>query len=40
MSDALDWGDVALRLALAVLVGAVFGLNRSGHGHEGSNRPG
>jgi putative Mg2+ transporter-C (MgtC) family protein len=38
MSNTLGWDDVALRLALAVLVGAVFGLNRSGHGHEAGLR--
>jgi putative Mg2+ transporter-C (MgtC) family protein len=38
MSNALGWGDIALRLGLAVLAGAVFGLNRSGHGHEAGLR--
>ncbi len=38
MSNTLDWDDIALRLALALLVGAVFGLNRSGHGHEAGLR--
>jgi putative Mg2+ transporter-C (MgtC) family protein len=38
MSNALDWDDIALRLGLAVLAGAVFGLNRSGHGHEAGLR--
>ena len=38
MSGTLDWDDIALRLGLAVVVGAVFGLNRSGHGHEAGLR--
>ena len=38
MTNALGWDDIALRLALAVLVGAVFGLDRSGHGHEAGLR--
>jgi len=38
MSDTLGWDDIALRLALALVAGAVFGLNRSGHGHEAGLR--
>ncbi|MBX3213145.1 MAG: MgtC/SapB family protein [Labilithrix sp.] len=32
MPVALDWRDVAVRLALTVIAGALFGLNREGHG--------
>jgi putative Mg2+ transporter-C (MgtC) family protein len=38
MPITIEWPEIALRLALTVVAGALIGLNRSEHGHSAGLR--